>query len=127
MLHYCTLKSPPTQLEFRRETVLAAQLVKDWGRLIFRGQRIVEGEENFPLAATASLCKQALKCLRDDLGHLSRDRTLYLICSRFYWTFTAPEPSRDTRAIYPTSKPMELIAVNFLHLASAIPCRTSCQ
>ena len=39
----------------------------------------MEGEENFPLAATARLCKQALKCLHDDLGHLRRDRTLYFL------------------------------------------------
>ena len=75
-----------------------------------------------------------LKQLHDDLGHQGRDRTLSLVCSRFYWPGlendveekikncgrcirrkTPVKPSAELVNIT-SSQPMELLCIDFLSL-----------
>ena len=77
---------------------------------------------------------QALKGLHDDVGHPGRDRTLYLVRSRFFWPFMAthakqyvahcgrcigrkvPDRPRAPMKSFLAKEPMELLAIDFLSL-----------
>ena len=97
----------------------------------------MEGGAIFQLVVSASLRKQALKGLHDDVGHLSRDHTLDLVRSGFYRPFMeaeiekyvsccgrcirrkSPDPPKALMQSILTSEPMELTAFNLLSLKKA--------
>lgn len=115
------------------------QLLKEWDRLVIRDdvlmrRRLTAGSETFQLILPVEFRLQALKGLHDDVGHPGRDRTIDLVCSRFYWPFMAsdvekfvtnsggcirrkaPDPPRAPMKSFVAKEPMELLAIDALSL-----------
>ena len=97
--------------------------------VLFR-RRVIDEEEVLP----KSLHQTALKGLHDDVGHLGKDKTVELVSQRFYWPglsstveayikncdrcikAKSPDPPRSPLVPIVATKPMELLAIDYLTL-----------
>ena len=94
----------------------------------------VDGQNTHQLVLPSHFKDKVLGHLHDDMGHQGRDRTLSLVCQRFYWPGleadvvqkikncvrciqrkTVPKPSAELVNIL-TTQPMELVCIDFLSL-----------
>ena len=129
----------PTKRQIGKESTAVRKLLNEWDKLVFRDgilyrKGILNGEITHQLIVPVDYREVALKGLHDDAGHQGRDRTLYLVKSRFYW----PGVNRDvedkisscpncilrkTKAKnsaelvnIETCQPLEMICIDFLSL-----------
>ena len=121
------------------ETPEVCRYFREWKKLSLKDgvlyrSTTLNGEDIVQLVLPSSYKAFVLRSLHDDLGHQGRDRTLYLVRSRFYWPGqesdvekyvgqcgrcirrkTLPRPSAELVSIT-SSQPMELVCIDFLSL-----------
>lgn len=114
-------------------------MLKEWNRLEFKNgllyrARHCDGQVVHQLVLPESLRPNVLKYLHNDMGHMGVERTLDLVRSRFYWPKmfpdienkiktcgrcvrrkTQPEKAAPLVNIH-TTRPMELVCIDFLSL-----------
>ena len=101
-------------------------------------KRQIDGEQQLQLILPSHLRKQALHGIHDKMGHMGRDRTLYLAQERFFWPYMsrdieryvsschrclrkkAPINTRASLVNITTSQPLEILCMDFLKLD---PCK----
>jgi hypothetical protein len=79
-----------TKRQISKESQYVRKLLYDWNRLIMKNcflYRVsnMNSETTYQLVLPVDYREVVLKGLHDDAGHQGRDRTLYLVKSRFYW------------------------------------------
>ena len=72
------------------ENPMVNLLLKKRHHLLFRDDilfrhRLIDGMEMFQLVLPSVMRPRVLRGLHDDMGHLGRDKTIDLVCQRFYW------------------------------------------
>ena len=115
------------------------RLLKEKHRLVFKDEilfreRLVDGAKLKQLVVPRAMRKRILCGLHDDVGHLGRDKTIDLVCQRFYWPgmtadidvhirdchrcllWKAADPPRSPLVPILASEPMELLAIDFLSI-----------
>ncbi|CAB3989530.1 Hypothetical predicted protein [Paramuricea clavata] len=115
------------------------RLLKEKHRLVFKDEilfreRLVDGAKLKQLVVPRAMRKRVLCGLHDDVGHLGRDKTIDLVCQRFYWPGMtadievhirdchrcllrkAADPPRSPLVPILASEPMELLAIDFLSI-----------
>ena len=114
-------------------------MLKEWKRLEMREGllfriRQLQNDTTYHFVVPKSMRSTILQCLHDDIGHMGLERTLDLVCSRFYWPKmavdvehklktcgrcvrrkTPPEKSAPLVNIQ-TTRPMEMVCIDYLSL-----------
>ena len=72
------------------ENPMVNLLLKERHRLVFRDDilfrhRLIDGMDVFQLVFPSAMRLRVLRGLQDDMEHLGRDKTIDLVCQRFYW------------------------------------------
>ena len=80
----------PTKREIGKQPLGTRKLLYDWDKLVIKKEVLyrvskLNDETIYQLILPAAYRDIALRGLHDDAGHQGRDRTLYLVNSRFYW------------------------------------------
>ena len=132
----------PTKRQTALEDASVYKMLKEWDRLVIKDgilyrQSNLYGERTSQLVLPLIYRDLALTGYHDDTGHQGRDRTTYLIKSRFYWPgmdrdielkvqncqrcICRKTPSRSSAElvnIY-TTQPMELVCMDYLSLETS--------
>lgn len=121
------------------ETSETCRYFREWRKLFMKDgvlyrSTTLDGEEVHQLVLPPLYQHLVLKSLHDDLGHQGKDRTLFLLRSRFYWpglesdvdTYIREcgrcirQKTHEKRSAelvnITTSQPMELVCIDFLSL-----------
>ena len=129
----------PTKCQMALEEESVYKLLREWDKLILKDdilyrQSQLYGENVTQLVLPVAYHDLALTGYHDDAGHQGRDRTGYLIKSRFYWPgmdraielkvqncqrcICRKTPSRSSAGLVNihTTQPMELVCMDFLSL-----------
>ena len=129
----------PTKRQMALEEASVYKLLREWDRLIIKDEILYRqgqlyGENLTQLVLPLAYHDLALTGYHDDAGHQGRDRTAYLIKSRFYWPgmdraielkvqncqrcICRKTPSRSSAELVNihTTQPMELVCMDYLSL-----------
>ncbi|CAG2192698.1 unnamed protein product [Mytilus edulis] len=95
----------PTKREIGKQPLGTRKLLYDWDKLVIKKEVLyrvskLNDETIYQLILPAAYRDIALRGLHDDAGHQGRDRTLYLVNSRFYW----PGMNKDVEELVPHNK-----------------------
>ncbi|MCG8049377.1 MAG: RNase H-like domain-containing protein [Candidatus Thiodiazotropha endolucinida] len=130
---------PPTARERASESPEVRRYLRDWAKLSVKNgvlyrSAIVNGDSYEQLVVPKNVTDIIFKALHDDQGHQGRDRTLWLIKTRFFWLGMdgdisrgvelcdrcchgkrRPVPAAELVSIT-TSAPMDLVCIDYLTL-----------
>lgn len=129
----------PSKRHLAKKQREVRRLLNDWNKLTLSDGVLyrtcdLKGEKVRQLVLPRVYRDIALRGLHDDVGHQGRDRTLYLVQSRFYWPGMVTEveekvascpscilrKSKDRRSAsmvnIESSQPLELLCLDFLKL-----------
>ena len=129
----------PTKRQMALEEESVYKLLREWDKLSLRNEVLYRqsqlyGENVSQLVLPIAFRDLALTGYHDDAGHQGRDRTGYLIKSRFYWPgmdiaielkvqncprcICRKTPSRSSAGLVNihTTQPMELVCMDYLSL-----------
>lgn len=132
----------PTKRQMALEEESVYKLLREWDKLILKDdvlyrQSQLYGESVTQLVLPVAYQDFALTGYHDDAGHQGRDRTGYLIKSRFYWPgmdraielkvqnclrcICRKTPSRSSAGLVNihTTQPMELVCMDYLSLETS--------
>ncbi len=112
---------------------------REWKKLQIRNsilyrETVIDGQPSYQLVLPSAFRETALRGLHDDVGHQGRDKTAWLVKQRFYWPGLeadvqrkveecgrcirrkTPAVPRAELVTIQTSRPMELVCIDFLSL-----------
>lgn len=142
VVHLIEKGHKPTKRQMALENASVYKLLKEWDKLalksgvLFRHSNLY-GEKVTQLVLPFVYRDLALTGYHDDAGHQGRDRTTYLIKSRFYWPgmdrdielkvqncprcICRKTPSRSSAELVNihTTQPMELVCMDYLSLETS--------
>ena len=129
----------PSKSASRKETPEVRRYLRDWNKLRLRNNVLyrstsVSGQEYDQLIVPSTIKDTILQSLHDDMGHQGRDRTSWLVKTRFFWLGMDCDIDdkvrhcgrcvrQKTRAVpaaelvnITSSAPMELVCIDYLSL-----------
>jgi hypothetical protein len=116
-----------TKRQISKESRYVRKLLYDWNRLIMKNGILyrvsnMNSETTYQLVLPVDYREVVLKGLHDDAGHQGRDRTLYLVKSRFYW----PGVNKDVENKVSTC-PNCILRKTKVKNSAELVCIESCQ
>ena len=132
----------PSARTIAKESPDVRKFLRDWGRFTVKDKVLyrtatVNGEKYDQLVIPANTKSIVLKALHDDNGHQGRDRTSWLIKTRFFWLWMDKDIEskvrhcdrcirQKTRPVHAaelvnitSSAPMELVCIDYLSLETS--------